>query len=80
MTVGVFAVLLDSRLRGNDGWEGPLWPFLLPAQIDLSVLGYAIPEIEVDQALIGNSCFLCHFLEVPDNILAKTNCYRLLEL
>jgi hypothetical protein len=65
---------IEFRPEGS----GPLQqsgPSLLPTQIDLPMLGYAISEIEVDQTLVRNAGFLCHLLEVIDDILAKANRY-----
>jgi hypothetical protein len=38
-----------------------------PGNINFPVLGNAVPEIEIDQALIGHPGFVSHLLEIGDN-------------
>lgn len=51
-----------------------------PREINCAMLGDAIPQIEVYQALVRNAGFLGHFFEILDDILAHANGYLLLEL
>ena len=41
---------------------------LRPVDLNFVVIGQAVAQIQVDQALVGNPCVLCHALEIDDNI------------
>lgn len=46
---------------------GSTWPF----DLDPTILGKAIAQIQVDQALIGHTCLGCHLLEVFHHIFRE---------
>ena len=48
---------------------------LLPTQIKLPVLSDAIPQVQVDEALKGDTSSLGHRLEILDDIFTKTDRY-----
>ena len=41
---------------------------LRPVDLNFAVIGQAVAQIQVDQALVGNPCVLCHALEIDDNV------------
>lgn len=51
----------------------------LPCYLYFPVLRDAVTEIQIDQALIWNTRFIRHTLEVADNVFGKTHGDGLLE-
>ena len=51
-----------------------------PLDLDLAILGKAISEIEIDEALIRNPGFAGHAFEILNNVFRKPHGHRLLEL
>lgn len=49
-----------------------------PGNLNLAVLHHAIPKIQVDQALVGNSGVIGHVLEVVHYVLRKAHRHGLL--
>ena len=41
---------------------------LRPVDLNFAVIGQAVAQIQVDQALVGNPCVLCHAFEIDDNV------------
>ena len=60
--------MTDISFRGGD-----LRELGLPSNLHSPVLCQAITEIQINQTLIRNASFICHSLEVPNNILRKTH-------
>ena len=41
---------------------------LRPVDLNFAVIGQAVAQIQVDQALVGNPCVLCHAFEIDNNV------------
>ena len=41
---------------------------LRPVDLNFAVIDQAVAQIQVDQALVGNPCVLCHAFEIDDNV------------
>jgi hypothetical protein len=41
---------------------------LRPVDLYFAVIGQAVAQIQVDQALIRNPCVLCHAFEIDDDV------------
>jgi hypothetical protein len=55
-------------------------PRRLPGNINLSMAGNTIPQIKIDEALIGNTFFLGHLFEIAYDVLAQAHRNGLLSL
>lgn len=73
--VGAFMEAETTRVWSNIGLgNGPAqgmerlglnWP----GDLDFAVLGDAVTKVKIDQALIGNTGFCCHGLEINNHVL-----------
>jgi hypothetical protein len=50
-----------------------------PLDIDLAVLCNAIPQVQIDEALLGNSCVGGHAFEMMDDIFRQAHGHRFFE-
>ena len=55
-------------------------PHGLPVEIELAVRSRAIPQIQIDQALVSDAYFFRDRLEVSDGVLVQANGDLLLQL
>jgi hypothetical protein len=53
---------------------------LLPVQVQFAMRGCAVPQIQVDEALVRNAHFLRNGLEVADGLFVEPNRDLLFEL